>query len=74
MQSGSPSSPGGSNHPIDLEHWVMRTRPQYLSVSGTQVGIPAASQQALTVSELIHKGKKDSLTKYELEDCQVPCT
>ena len=37
LQTGSPSSPGGSNHPVNLEHWVMRSRPQHLSVSDTQV-------------------------------------
>ena len=36
-QSGSVCSPGGSNHPIDLEHWVTRSRPKHLSVLGTQV-------------------------------------
>ena len=37
VQSGSVCSPGGSNHPIDLEHWVTRSRPKHLSVLGTQV-------------------------------------
>ena len=37
VQSGSVCSPGGSNQPINLEHWVTRSRPKHLSVLGTQV-------------------------------------
>ena len=37
LQGGGPSSPGGSNCPVNLEHWVMRSRPQNLAVSDTQV-------------------------------------
>ena len=73
MQSGSPSSPGGGNHPIDLEHWVMRTRPQYLSVSGTQVDIPAAS--ASNGHRLcLNPSIREMLKKDEHEDCQVQGT
>ena len=58
LQGGSPSSPGGSNFPVNLEHWVMRSRPQNLSVSDTQVWTLAHLKSALPcISYCINESK-----------------